>query len=60
VVREPLPGCRVDIANHFYSYSFEPNQRWSEYFSQRDELLEYFRTFVERHELAGHIRFNTK
>ena len=54
------PGCRVDIANHFYSYSFEPNQRWSEYFSQRDELLEYFRTFVERHELAGNIRFNTE
>jgi 4-hydroxyacetophenone monooxygenase len=54
------PGCRVDIANHFYSYSFEPNQRWSEYFSQRDELLEYFRTFVERHGLAEHIRFNTE
>jgi len=54
------PGCRVDIANHFYSYSFEPNQRWSEYFSQRDELLEYFRSFVERHELGSHIRFNTE
>jgi 4-hydroxyacetophenone monooxygenase len=54
------PGCRVDIANHFYSYSFEPNQRWSEYFSQRDELLEYFRTFVDRHGLAEHIRFNTE
>jgi 4-hydroxyacetophenone monooxygenase len=54
------PGCRVDIANHFYSYSFEPNQRWSEYFSQRGELLEYFRTFAERHGLAGHIRFNTE
>jgi 4-hydroxyacetophenone monooxygenase len=54
------PGCRVDIANHFYSYSFEPNQRWSEYFSQRDELLEYFRNFVERHGLAQHIRFDTE
>jgi 4-hydroxyacetophenone monooxygenase len=54
------PGCRVDIANHFYSYSFEPNQRWSEYFSQRDELLGYFRDFVERHGLAPHIRFGTE
>ena len=26
------PGCRVDIANHFYSYSFEPYP-WTEYFS---------------------------
>ena len=53
------PGCRVDIANHFYSYSFEPYP-WSEYFSRRDELLEYFRNFVTRHGLAPHIRFNTE
>jgi 4-hydroxyacetophenone monooxygenase len=53
------PGCRVDIANHFYSYSFEPYP-WSEYFSRRDELLEYFRSFVERHGLAAHIRYNTE
>ena len=53
------PGCRVDIANHFYSYSFEP-YAWTEYFSRRDELLAYFRGFVERHGLAPHIRFNTE
>ena len=32
------PGCRVDVANHFYCYSFAPNHDWSEFFSQRDEL----------------------
>jgi 4-hydroxyacetophenone monooxygenase len=53
------PGCRVDIANHFYSYSFEPYP-WSEYFSRRDELLEYFRHFVKRHGLADYIRYNTE
>jgi 4-hydroxyacetophenone monooxygenase len=53
------PGCRVDIANHFYSYSFEP-YAWSEYFSQRDELLAYFRNFAHRHGLEEHIRFNTE
>jgi 4-hydroxyacetophenone monooxygenase len=53
------PGCRVDIANHFYSYSFEP-YHWSEYFSRRDELLAYFRGFVDRHGLAEHIRFGTE
>jgi 4-hydroxyacetophenone monooxygenase len=53
------PGCRVDIANHFYSYSFEPYP-WSEYFSRRDELLEYFRHFVKRHGLEAHIRYNTE
>ena len=53
------PGCRVDIANHFYSYSFEPYP-WTEYFSRRDELLEYFRHFVKRHGLEDHIRYNTE
>ncbi len=54
------PGCRVDIANHFYSYSFEQNQRWQEYFAQRDELLAYFRDFADRHGITPHIRFNTE
>ncbi|HUL19161.1 MAG TPA: NAD(P)/FAD-dependent oxidoreductase [Steroidobacteraceae bacterium] len=53
------PGCRVDVANHFYSYSFEPYP-WSEYFSRRDELLEYFRHFVKRHGLEAHILYNTE
>ena len=41
--RTRYPGCRVDVANHFYSYSFEPNHDWSEFFSQRDELLRVLR-----------------
>ena len=53
------PGCRVDIANHFYSYSFEP-YAWSEYFSRRDELLAYFRAFVKRHGLEPYIRYSTE
>ena len=32
------PGCRVDVANHFYCYSFAPNHDWPEFFSQRHEL----------------------
>jgi 4-hydroxyacetophenone monooxygenase len=53
------PGCRVDIANHFYSYSFEP-YAWTEYFSRRDELLAYFRRFVTRHGLEPYIRYRTE
>jgi 4-hydroxyacetophenone monooxygenase len=36
------PGCRVDVPNHFYSYSFAPNPGWSNHFSERDELFTYF------------------
>ncbi len=54
------PGCRVDIANHFYCYSFEPNHDWPEYFSQRVQLFEYFDACVDRHGLRPHIRFGTE
>jgi len=54
------PGCRVDIANHFYCYSFEPNHDWSEYFSQRAELQEYFERCASEHGVRKHIRFETE
>lgn len=54
------PGCRVDIANHFYSYSFDSDHAWSEYFCQRDELLGYFRSFSQRFGIEPYIRYNTE
>lgn len=51
------PGCRVDIGNHFYCYSFEPNPDWSEYFSRQPELRAYFEDCATRHGVRGHIRF---
>ncbi len=32
------PGARVDVANHFYCYSFEPNNDWTHFFAEQDEL----------------------
>ena len=32
------PGARVDVVSHFYCYSFEPADHWTEYFSQHAEL----------------------
>lgn len=54
------PGCRVDIANHFYSYSFEPNPDWSEFYSQQPELHEYFERCAARYGVRPHIRFRTE
>src|SRR5262245_121254 len=50
------PGCRVDVANHFYSYSFEPNE-WVEFFSQRPELFRYFDRVVDDYGVRPKIRF---
>lgn len=54
------PGCRVDIASHFYSYSFEPNYPWTKYFAEQGELSDYFQRMVQKHDLASHIRYNTE
>jgi len=54
------PGCRVDVANHFYCYSFEPNPDWTEYFSQRPELHEYFERCAIKYGVRPHIRFRTE
>jgi 4-hydroxyacetophenone monooxygenase len=53
------PGCRVDNANHMYSYSFEPNHQWPQHFSPQPELLKYFRGVAEKYGLRKNIRFET-
>jgi 4-hydroxyacetophenone monooxygenase len=54
------PGCRVDIANHFYCFSFEPNHDWSEFFSQQGELRAYLERCADRYGVSKHIRFRTE
>ncbi|MHA3024354.1 flavin-containing monooxygenase [Mycobacterium sp. BMJ-28] len=54
------PGARVDVANHFYCYSFEPSNHWDHFFAEQPELRQYFQDVVERHDLRPHIRFNTE
>jgi 4-hydroxyacetophenone monooxygenase len=51
------PGCRVDVPNHFYSYSFAQRNDWPQHFSTQDVLLDYFRTCADELELREHIRF---
>ncbi len=53
------PGCRVDTPNHLYSYSFEPNHDWPQYFSTHDTLFGYFDRLVDAYGLREFIRFNT-
>ncbi|MFI6982881.1 flavin-containing monooxygenase [Embleya sp. NPDC050154] len=54
------PGCRVDVGNHFYCYSFEPSDHWSEFYARGPELQGYFRDVMERHGIADHVRWNTE
>jgi 4-hydroxyacetophenone monooxygenase len=53
------PGCRVDNPNHMYSYSFEPNHAWPQYYSPQKVLLGYFQRVAEKYDLRRRIRFET-
>ena len=54
------PGCRVDVSNHLYSYTFAQRQDWPHYFSTQDVLLDYFRSFADQAGLRPHICFGTE
>jgi len=51
------PGCGCDVASHFYSYSFELNPDWSQKFSMRSEIQEYFRGVAEKYDVVKHVSF---
>ena len=53
------PGARVDVGNHFYCYSFEPAEHWTEFFARQPELQAYFQGVMDRHGIGDHVRFNT-
>ncbi len=54
------PGCRVDVPNHSYSYSFAQKDDWPHHHSTQPVLLEYFRTCADVFELRKNISFDTE
>jgi 4-hydroxyacetophenone monooxygenase len=54
------PGCRVDIANQYYAYSFEPTDHWTHYFSEQPEILSYLNDVAARYGITTDVRFDTE
>jgi 4-hydroxyacetophenone monooxygenase len=54
------PGCRVDVSNLFYCYSFAQRDDWPQHFSTQEVLLDYFRGVADSHQLRPLIRFQTE
>ncbi|WP_243057497.1 NAD(P)/FAD-dependent oxidoreductase [Nocardioides sp. SR21] len=54
------PGARVDVGSHFYCYSFEPADHWTEFFPQQPEVQAYFQGVFDKHGLGDHTRFSTE
>jgi 4-hydroxyacetophenone monooxygenase len=54
------PGARVDVASHYYSYSFGRNDEFSEYYARQPELFRYFSGLLEEHGIAEHVRWQSE
>ena len=48
------------MGSHFYCYSFEPADHWTEYFSQHAELRDYFVGVMHKYGIDEHCRFETE
>ncbi|MGH3358095.1 MAG: flavin-containing monooxygenase, partial [Nocardioidaceae bacterium] len=54
------PGCGVDIASHYYSFSFAPNPRWSRFYAKQPEILAYLQEAAQDSGIAENSRFGTR
>ncbi len=54
------PGCRVDVANHTYSYSFQQKFDWPDYNSPRAVLHQYFSDCADAWDVRRLIQFDTE
>ncbi|MFL6159680.1 MAG: FAD-dependent oxidoreductase, partial [Marmoricola sp.] len=51
------PGLAVDIASVTYSYSFEPNPYWKNWFARGPELKAYAEHVADKYDLRRHMEF---
>ena len=54
------PGCRVDVPNQLYSFSFAQTNDWASRFSAQPDLLAYLQGLVKEFGLGVCIRFGTE
>ena len=54
------PGCRVDVPNHLYSYSFRQRHDWPHRFTPQGALLDYFKECADDLGLRDHMRCGTE
>jgi 4-hydroxyacetophenone monooxygenase len=51
------PGCAVDTPNHFYQFTFEPNDDWPNYYSRRADIHRYFAHCADKYGVRARVRF---
>lgn len=51
------PGVACDVPAHMYTYSFEHNPEWSDFFAKGAEIQEYFERVVEKYQVLKFVQF---
>jgi 4-hydroxyacetophenone monooxygenase len=54
------PGAAVDTPSRVYSFSFEPNAAWTQFFPRGPEFLSYLDRVADKYNLRERINFNTR
>lgn len=52
------PGVACDVPSHMYTYSFEPNPEWSNFFAKGPEIQQYFERVARKYGVMDIVRFN--
>lgn len=52
------PGCRLDTNNLSYSFSHYQDSGWRDYYTQRGDLWNYYRSYADDYGIAPNIEFS--
>lgn len=53
------PGAAVDTPSRIYSFSFEPNASWTQFYPRGPEFLSYLDRVADKYNLRDRIHFGT-
>lgn len=54
------PGCACDVPAHSYTYPFEGNPEWSQFYASATEILQYFKDFANKHDLYKYVHLSSR
>ncbi|PWW77715.1 FAD/NAD(P)-binding domain-containing protein [Tuber magnatum] len=54
------PGVACDVPAHIYTFSWEPNPDWSEFYVGGEEIFQYIKRTAAKYDLARDVIFNSK
>jgi 4-hydroxyacetophenone monooxygenase len=54
------PGCAVDTPNHFFCFSFAPNDGWTRHFAGQPEILGYIQDTARAHGIDRQVRYGVE